>query len=92
MAKVLLGKVMATSGIKDYVGNDIPRNIALRNVLIRHANGDWGDVCEEDHTANDIALIQGNRVLSSYTLADRKVWIITEADRSATTVLFPEEY
>ena len=92
MSKLNLGQVVATSGIADFVSDDIPRNIALRNLLIRHANGDWGDVDEEDHSANDIALLQGNRVLSSYRLADRKVWVITDADRSSTTVLFPEEY
>ena len=61
--------------------------------LARHARGDWGNVCEDDWKANDQALEDGTRLLSSYrSEAGRKFWIITEADRSATTVLLPEEY
>lgn len=61
--------------------------------LCRHARGDWGDVCPEDAEENQISLKEGFRILSSYR--DRngtKFWIITEADRSATTVLLPEDY
>lgn len=60
--------------------------------LNRHAKGDWGDVCDEDKKANDFALDNKERILSSYTLDDTKIWIITEWDRSVTTVLFPSEY
>ncbi len=62
-------------------------------MLFRHCQGDWGDVCEEDKRANDEALKSGARLLSSYH--DRngvKFWVITEADRSSTTVLLPGEY
>jgi len=68
----------------------------------RHLQGDWGDVCEEDARANEEALREGARVLSADTLpppvsvdeilAPAKVWVITEADRSVTTILLPEEY
>jgi len=68
----------------------------------RHNRGDWGDVCPEDARANEEALRVGARILSSYvlapplyegeTLAPAKVWLITEADRSVTTILLPEEY
>jgi hypothetical protein len=68
----------------------------------RHLQGDWGDVCPEDARANEDALQEGARVLSAYvlpppvsegeTLAPAKVWVITEADRSVTTILLPEEY
>lgn len=59
----------------------------------RHAHGDWGDVCSDDRTENDRAALAGDRVLSSYcTGEDRKFWVITEWDRSVTTVLLPEEY
>ena len=92
MTKVALGLVVATPGIVDFVGNSIPRNTAFRNSLIRHANGDWGLVDSEDKTANDIALLNGSRLVSAYEIEARKIWIITEADRSSTTVLFPEEY
>jgi hypothetical protein len=59
----------------------------------RHAIGDWGEVCHEDWAENEISLDQGFRILSAYRdRNDRKFWIITEADRSATTVLLPEDY
>lgn len=61
--------------------------------LSRHARGDWGDVCKEDAGENELSLQEGFRLLSVYK--DRNgvcFWIITEADRSATTVLLPEDY
>ena len=59
----------------------------------RHAWGDWGDVSAEDGRANERALQEGSRVFSAYTLATgERLWIITEADRSSTTVLLPDEY
>jgi hypothetical protein len=61
--------------------------------LGRHVYGDWGDVCEEDQQTNEEALEHGLRLLSSYrTTEGVKLWVITEADRSATTILLPEEY
>lgn len=61
--------------------------------LARHVSGDWGEVNTEDWRANDAALRHGLRLLSSYRTAKNvKLWIITEADRSITTILLPEEY
>jgi hypothetical protein len=61
--------------------------------LERHCQGDWGDVCREDWLANDAALVEGTRLLSAYrTSKGVKLWIISEADRSSTTVLLPEDY
>jgi hypothetical protein len=61
--------------------------------LARHVSGDWGDLCSEDRRANNQALRQGNRILSVYHTANAvKLWIITEADRSHTTILLPDEY
>lgn len=61
--------------------------------LARHAAGDWGEVGPEDREENELSVREGFRVLSAYTLKTGvKIWIITEADRSATTVLLPEEY
>lgn len=60
--------------------------------LRRHASGDWGDLCPEDTLANDTALDQGGRLLSAYGRDGNRMWIITEADRSVTTVLLPEDY
>ena len=63
------------------------------SALIRHVTCDWGDVCKEDWDANDQSLIDGTRLLSVYKPADGEgFWIITEADRSMTTVLMPEDY
>src|SRR4051794_33051201 len=61
--------------------------------LLRHMQGDWGELDAHDVQENEHSLQHGLRLLSKYTLADRTViWIITEADRSATTILLPEEY
>jgi hypothetical protein len=59
----------------------------------RHCQGDWGEVDREDATANEHAVDNDERILSAYrTCLDAKVWVITEADRSATTILLPDEY
>ena len=61
--------------------------------LEKHVSGDWGEVCADDRRANDEALVSGERLLSAYkTLRGVKIWIITEADRSSTCCLRPEEY
>jgi hypothetical protein len=61
--------------------------------LSRHLRGDWGDLCQEDKAENELSLKYGLRLLSSYQLTDTEmIWIITEADRSVTTLLLPEEY
>ena len=65
----------------------------VQNAMLRHAAGDWGDVDDEDKAANDAALKHGHRLLSAYRDRNQvKFWIVTEADRSATTVLLPEDY
>jgi len=62
--------------------------------LTRHVRGDWGELDEHDRKENELSLKRGFRLLSSYRLSsgDTKVWVITEADRSVTTLLLPEEY
>ena len=65
---------------------------AVNEGLTRHAAGDWGEVCREDAALNDESLKDGDRLLSVYGQGDRRFWIITEADRSVTTVLLPEDY
>ena len=64
----------------------------VMTALRRHASGDWGDLCPEDALANDSALQQGDRLLSAYGQGQQRFWIITEADRSVTTVLLPGDY
>ena len=62
--------------------------------LSRHVRGDWGELDEHDRNENELSLKRGFRLLSSYRLSsgDTKVWVITEADRSVTTLLLPDEY
>jgi hypothetical protein len=61
--------------------------------LSRHLRGDWGDLCRDDKAENELSLKHGFRLLSSYPVTDtEKLWIITEADRSVTTLLLPSEY
>ncbi len=63
-------------------------------LLGRHESGDWGDLSDEDVAENEFSLKEGFRLLSAYKLPDtgERIWIITEADRSITTLLLPEEY
>lgn len=61
--------------------------------LMRHASNDWGDICTQDREENELGLREGFRIFSVYRLKDETtIWIITEADRSATTILLPDEY
>jgi hypothetical protein len=63
------------------------------DLLDRHTTGDWGDLSEEDKRENEFSMSRRLRILSAYILSTgQKVWVITEADRSATTILLPEEY
>jgi len=83
-----LGRLLTTPRAQEQVPPS-----EMMNALRRHARGDWGELGEEDRQANDLAVKHGARLLSAYhTKAGIKFWIITEADRSATTVLLPEEY
>ena len=83
-----LGQTMMTPGAMQALAPD-----EVVTFVARHARGDWGEVCDADWNENDFSVEKGFRILSSYTSrAGTKVWIITEADRSATTVLLPDEY
>jgi len=83
-----LGQTVITSNAQ---GKLHPEDVVLG--LARHAAGDWGEVNDEDKGLNDQALHDDDRLLSAYTdRSGAKFWIITEADRSATTVLLPEDY
>lgn len=87
---VQLGVLLATPGAMEAAR---AAGVGLGVYVIRHANGDWGDVCSEDRQANEAALQDGSRLLSAYKLPrGERIWVITEADRSATTVLLPAEY
>lgn len=83
-----LGRIVATPNALGKLSQDD----VLRG-LQRHQAGDWGDVDEHDRQANDHALVQGTRLFSVYhSTAGLKFWIITEADRTSTAVLLPEDY
>ena len=85
-----LGQTVMTLGAKEALeeSNELPMNF-----LARHQSGDWGEVCKEDAEENDFSLKNGFRLLSAYkTSQDVKIWIITEADKSSTTILLPSEY
>ena len=92
-AKFTLGQVVATSGVKNLLEREtlVPR-YTIRFMLNRHVTGDWGEVGKEDWQTNDNAVEFGSRILSSYTVSGERVWIITDASRSTTTMLLPEEY
>ncbi|PHS08633.1 MAG: hypothetical protein COA78_12655 [Blastopirellula sp.] len=65
----------------------------IQKAISRHLSSDWGDCCSEDQRENDEALVRGDRIFSVYNTAEGiTFWIITEADRSATTVMLPEDY
>lgn len=84
------GKTVATPGALDAM---CKQGIGPFTLLDRHMTGDWGDLSNEDQSANEQALKQGHRLLSAYQIcATQRVWIITEHDRSMTTILLPSEY
>ena len=83
--KFHLGQVSVTPGVLDLRLNLMP-------YIARHIKGDWGDLCPEDWQANELALTQESRLFSVYQTENGRIWIITEADRRATTILLPEEY
>lgn len=97
-----LGHLVATPGALRTLARF---NTDAMTLICRHVQGDWGDVCGEDQHANDMALVHGTRLLSAYTLRRAggttpddsgvdtcTVWLITEWDRSVTTLLLPSEY
>ena len=85
-----LGRLVATPGalaLLKRAGEDL-----LPMLLERHRSGDWGDVPPEDARENEFSVRHGFRIVSSYRVAGERLWIITERDRSATTLLLPSEY
>jgi hypothetical protein len=85
-----LGQVVATPGALIAL---VRTNQEIMELLGRHQHGDWGAVNSADSGDNDVAVRDGSRILSVYRLRDTTtLWIVTEADRSATTLLLPEEF
>src|SRR3954449_3735254 len=88
-AKFALGQIVATPGAIELMRSYNIDGLAL---LHRHITGDWGDLDEQDKQENELAVRKGFRILSAYGRAEKRLWIITEADRSVTTILRPDEY
>ena len=84
-----LGQIVATPAV---IAHFNEHHQSILPLLRRHVSGDWGELCAEDKAENALSVQQGFRILSRYTVAGETVWIITEADRSVTTALFPSEY
>ncbi|MDC6128993.1 hypothetical protein [Burkholderia gladioli] len=86
-----LGRVLATPGAIDLLDRT---GTNVDDLLRRHVRGDWGVVCSADASANNLAVVDSTRILSAYELGARreKLWLLTEADRRATTLLLPCEY
>ena len=88
--KFPLGQLVATPGALAALKE---AEVSFWHYIRRHQEGDWGNVTREDAAENELSLREGFRLLSAYSLPDGcKIWIITEADRSATTILLPEAY
>jgi len=84
------GQIVATPGALALLEQ---ANKSPLEFLSRHLCGDWGDLCQDDNAENELSLKYGFRLVSSYQVMDtEKLWIITEADRSVTTLLLPAEY
>ena len=94
--KFELGRLVATADVADHVNKNAAFNDFVWACMNRYRKCDWGDLCKEDAKQNDDAVKSGDdRILASYphpTDENLKIWIITEWDRSATTILFPSEY
>lgn len=84
-----LGQIVATPAVLEHFVEHCTRPDSF---IRRHVCGDWGDVPPEDACENDFSVLSGFRVLSAYEVGGKRFWIITEADRSSTCVLFPCEY
>ncbi len=84
-----LGRVVATPGALETILGAGGDPFAY---VVRHASGDWGELCAFDRRENGLALRHGRRILGSYAMGNDRIWVITEADRSVTTILLPEEY
>ena len=87
------GKIVVTRAVNDLIADNEEFAMHVYLSLNRHLSGDWGELCDVDRANNEMALLDGERLFSAYTREDLPpIWIITERDRSVTTVLFPDEY
>lgn len=94
MAKFEIGQLVSTRGVDNLMQEDSKFREFVVASFNRYKICDWGDTCDEDKKSNDNALKNGERLLAVYKdpRTNKTIWIITEWDRSVTTILFPEEY
>lgn len=87
-------KMVERFDVGDVVATPGAMRALVRELLVRHQAGDWGTLDDEDKQQNEISIVLGMRILSAYILPNtsEKIWVITEADRSITTLLLPAEY
>lgn len=85
--KFPLGQIVITENAAQHLDT-----VAVNEALRRHVSGDWGDVPPEDSCENEYSLQHGFRLLSAYGTGNRRFWLVTEADRSATTIMMPSDY
>ena len=94
MKKFHTGKIFVSRQVNERIADDSNFSSFVLLSILKFKRCNWGDCCAEDKQANDTAIINGDRIFATYIypMDNTKIWIITEADRSATTVLFPDEY
>ena len=92
MGKFSLGKLVMTRAVHEKMNSDIDFAIGVLESFERYCSCDWCDLCSEDKAENEKALKNGGRIFALYNIGNEKIYIITEWDRSVTTILFPEEY
>ena len=92
MVKFQLGNLYQTRGIAAAIEAQPAFYIEVIEAYQKYIAGNYGDLCEEDIAANEEAIATGGRILAAYTTSQGRIYIITEADRSATTILFCNEY
>lgn len=93
--KFKTGEIVTTCGVYDLMDMEPEFRDFVLHSFARHFMCDWGEIAPKDKRRNDEAVLNGDRILSAYNYPDHedwKIWIITEWDRSATTILFPHEY
>jgi hypothetical protein len=84
------GRILATPAALEVIAD---ARVSIVDLLIRHLRGDWGDLSDSDRQQNELAVTAGHRIVSNYVLpGGGTVWLITEADRYATTFLLRGEY
>lgn len=87
--KFKLGQIVMTQGAAALIHDE---QLNVSELVMRHASGDWGEVCEDDKKTNDYNCLRNGMVLSCYGEGEKRVWVITDAGHATTTLLRPDEY